>query len=196
MAYKNRSDPCGCWCALHREEGYCRKHQESIRESYYDRDSKDLPAGICANPQKGSQCMNRMIDSSDWRSRFMVCTRLMHKKNTGKDCDKRDNNKNNNNKYPLLALTTDSELMSSKMILLRTITIILRANDWTYCCYAVLPTNFFEGIFLDLVETLICSKRFAKLILFLYLKPFCTKTHLTLFSADLWTCWLNKVTQD
>ena len=125
----------------------------------------------------------------------MVCTRPMHKKNTGKDCDKRDNNKNNNNKYPLLALTTDSELMSSKMILLRTITIILRANDWTYCCHAVLPTNFFEGIFLDLVETLICSKRFAKLILFLYLKPFCTKTHLTLFSADLWTCWLNKVTK-
>ena len=81
------------------------------------------------NPQKGSQCMNRMIDLSDCRSRFMVCTWLMHKKNTGKDCDKRDNNKNNNNKYPLLALTTDSELMSSKMILLRTITIILRAND-------------------------------------------------------------------
>ena len=27
-------------------------------------DSKDLRAGICANPQKGAQCMNRMIDSS------------------------------------------------------------------------------------------------------------------------------------
>ena len=27
----------------------------------------------------------------------MVCARLMHKKNTGKDCDKRDNNNNNNN---------------------------------------------------------------------------------------------------
>ena len=53
--------------------------------------------------------MNRMIDLSDCRSRFMVCTRLIHKKNTGKDCDKRDNNKNNNNKYPLPALTTDSE---------------------------------------------------------------------------------------
>ena len=26
------------------EEGYGRKHQESIRESYYDRDSKDLHA--------------------------------------------------------------------------------------------------------------------------------------------------------
>ena len=41
------------------------KHQESIRESYYDRDSKDLHAGICANPQKGAQCVNRMIDLSD-----------------------------------------------------------------------------------------------------------------------------------
>ena len=47
------------------EEGYGRKHQESIRESYYDRDSKDLHAGICTNPQKGAQCMNRMIDLSD-----------------------------------------------------------------------------------------------------------------------------------
>ena len=47
------------------EEGYGRKHQESIRESYYDRDSKDLHAGICTNPQKGSQCMNRMIDLCD-----------------------------------------------------------------------------------------------------------------------------------
>ena len=44
---------------------YGRKHQESIRECYYDRDSKDLHAGICANPRKGAQCMNRMIDSSD-----------------------------------------------------------------------------------------------------------------------------------
>ena len=42
-----------------------RKHQESIRESYYDRDSKDLHAGICTNPQKGAQCMNRIIDLSD-----------------------------------------------------------------------------------------------------------------------------------
>ena len=38
---------------------------ESIRESYYDRDSKDLRGGICTNPQKGAQCMNRMIDLSD-----------------------------------------------------------------------------------------------------------------------------------
>ena len=30
----------------------------------------------------------------------MVCARLMHKKNTSKDCDKRDNNNNNiNNDY-------------------------------------------------------------------------------------------------
>ena len=36
-----------------------------IIKSYYDRDSKDLHAGICANPQKGAQCMNRMIDLSD-----------------------------------------------------------------------------------------------------------------------------------
>ena len=41
--------------------------------------------------------MNRMIDLSDWRSRGMVCARLMHKKDTRKDCDKRDNNNNNNN---------------------------------------------------------------------------------------------------
>ena len=50
VAYENRSDPCGCWCAWYSEEGYGRKHQESIRESYYDRDSKDLHAGICTNP--------------------------------------------------------------------------------------------------------------------------------------------------
>ena len=71
-----------------------RKHHESIRESYYDRDSKDMHAGICTNPQKGAQCMNRMIDLSDSRSRCMVCARLMHKKNTSKDCDNRDNNNN------------------------------------------------------------------------------------------------------
>ena len=65
MAYENRSDPCCCWCTWYSEEGYGRKHQESIRESYYDRDSKDLHAGICTNPQKGAQCMNRMIDLSD-----------------------------------------------------------------------------------------------------------------------------------
>ena len=29
-----------------------RKHQESIRESYCDRDPKDLCAGICTNPKK------------------------------------------------------------------------------------------------------------------------------------------------
>ena len=37
-----------------RKEGDGRKHQESIRESYCDRDSKDLHTGICANPQKGA----------------------------------------------------------------------------------------------------------------------------------------------
>ena len=30
------------------------KHKESIRISHYDRDSKDLQARICANPQKGA----------------------------------------------------------------------------------------------------------------------------------------------
>ena len=64
-AYENRSDPCGCWCAWYSKEGYGRKHEESIRESYYDRDSKDLHAGICANPQKGAECRNRIIDLSD-----------------------------------------------------------------------------------------------------------------------------------
>ena len=65
VAYENRSDPCGCWCAWYSEEGYGRKRQESIRENYYNRDSKDLHAGICTNPQKGAWCMNRMIDLSD-----------------------------------------------------------------------------------------------------------------------------------
>ena len=65
VAYENRSDPCGCWCAWYSVEGYDRKRQESIRESCYDRDSKDLHAGICANPQKAAQCMNRMIDLTD-----------------------------------------------------------------------------------------------------------------------------------
>ena len=61
VAYENRCDPCGCWCTWYSEEGYGRKHQESIRESYYDRDSKDLHAEICTNPRKGSQCMKRMM---------------------------------------------------------------------------------------------------------------------------------------
>ena len=47
------------------KKGTVEKRQESIRESYYDRDSKDLHAGICTNPQKGAQCMNRMIDLSE-----------------------------------------------------------------------------------------------------------------------------------
>ena len=45
----------GCWCAWYSKEGDGRKYQESIRESYSDRDSKDLHAtSICANPQKGA----------------------------------------------------------------------------------------------------------------------------------------------
>ena len=50
---------------IKRKEGDGRKHQESIRESYCDRDSKDLHTGICANPQKGAWCVNRMIDLCD-----------------------------------------------------------------------------------------------------------------------------------
>ena len=38
---------------------------KKVSESYYDRDSKDLHAEISANPQKGAQCMNRMINLSD-----------------------------------------------------------------------------------------------------------------------------------
>ena len=54
VAYKNRNDPCGRRCTWYSKEGDDKKHQESIRESYCDRDSKDLHAGICANPQKGA----------------------------------------------------------------------------------------------------------------------------------------------
>ena len=54
VAYENHSDPCSCWCAWYSKEGDGRKHHVSIRESYWDRDSKDLHAGICANPQKGT----------------------------------------------------------------------------------------------------------------------------------------------
>ena len=54
VAHENRSDPCGCWCAWYSKEGDGKKHQESIRESYCDRDLKDLHAGICMNPQKGA----------------------------------------------------------------------------------------------------------------------------------------------
>ena len=38
-----------------------------------------------------------MIDLCDWRSRCMICARLMHKKNSSKDCDNRDNNNKNIN---------------------------------------------------------------------------------------------------
>ena len=53
-------------CAWYSKGGDGGKHQESIRESYCDRDPKDLLAGICTNPQEGARkCMNRMIDLSD-----------------------------------------------------------------------------------------------------------------------------------
>ena len=39
--------------------------------------------------------MNSMIGFSDWCSRCMVCTRLMHKKNTSKECVLRDNTATN-----------------------------------------------------------------------------------------------------
>ena len=39
--------------------------------------------------------MNSMIVYSDWCSRCMVCTRLMHKKNTSKECVLRDNTATN-----------------------------------------------------------------------------------------------------
>ena len=41
VVYENCSDPCGCWCVWYSKEGDSRKHQESIGESYCDRDSKD-----------------------------------------------------------------------------------------------------------------------------------------------------------
>ena len=65
VADENRGDPCGCWCAWYSKEEDGRKHQESIRECYCDRDSKDLLAGICTNPPEGAYCMNRMTDLSD-----------------------------------------------------------------------------------------------------------------------------------
>ena len=46
---------------LKRKERDGRKHQESISESYCDRDSKDLHTEVCANPQKGAWCMNRKL---------------------------------------------------------------------------------------------------------------------------------------
>ena len=39
--------------------------------------------------------MNSIIVFSDWCSRCTVCTRLMHKKNTSKDCVLRDNTATN-----------------------------------------------------------------------------------------------------
>ena len=43
--------------------------------------------------RKVPQCMNRMIDLSDLCSRYMICAWLTYKKNTSKDCDKRDKKK-------------------------------------------------------------------------------------------------------
>ena len=70
---------------------------KKVSDSYCDRDPEDLHAGICTNPQEGSWSMNRITDLSNWFSRCMVCTRLIHKKNTSKDCDRRENNNNNDN---------------------------------------------------------------------------------------------------
>ena len=53
VADENRSDPCVFWCACYSKEGDGRKLQESIRESYCDRDPKDLHAEICTNPREG-----------------------------------------------------------------------------------------------------------------------------------------------
>ena len=48
------------------EEGYGRKHQESIRESYYDRDSKDLHAGI----ESSERCL--VYEQNDWLEWLML----------------------------------------------------------------------------------------------------------------------------
>ena len=44
VAYENRSNPCGRRCTRYSKEGDDRKHQESIRESYCERDLKDRSA--------------------------------------------------------------------------------------------------------------------------------------------------------
>ena len=48
----------GAFGTVIKEEGG-RKHQEGIRESYCDRDSRDLHAEICTNRQEGAYCMNK-----------------------------------------------------------------------------------------------------------------------------------------
>ena len=55
VADENRSVPCGFWCTWYSKGGDGGKRQESIRESYCDRDQKDLLAGICTNPQEGAK---------------------------------------------------------------------------------------------------------------------------------------------
>ena len=53
VADENRSDPCGRWCAWYSKEGMVETSRKYQRESYCDRDPKDLHAAICANPQEG-----------------------------------------------------------------------------------------------------------------------------------------------
>ena len=43
----------GALCTVKTRMVENRKHLEIIKESYCDRDPKDLCAGICTNPQKG-----------------------------------------------------------------------------------------------------------------------------------------------
>ena len=47
------------------KKGVVENIKKVSEKSYDDRDSKDVHAGICANPQKDAQCKNRMIDLSD-----------------------------------------------------------------------------------------------------------------------------------
>ena len=62
--------------------------------------------------------MNRLIDLSDYCLRCMVCARPMHKRNTSKDCDRRDNNNNNNEIIIIIIIITmiKCEDLSLRMI--------------------------------------------------------------------------------
>ena len=96
VADENRSDPCGCWCAFYSKEGDGRKLQESIIERYCDRDPKDLHAEICTNPREGGLGY-KQNDWLEWLLLQVNGLRLADaKKNTSKDCDRRDNNDNSN----------------------------------------------------------------------------------------------------
>ena len=57
--------------------------------------------------------MNSMIVFSDWCSRCMVCSRLMHKKNTSKDCVWRDNTATNTATATAAATTTTTTYNSN-----------------------------------------------------------------------------------